>query len=240
MDLSTRVWSTGRVLLLAGALLATYLLFFAAAMRVAVRAREVVVPRLVQRSVNDAAAAVEESGLRLRVEEARRIDPKIGAGLIVAQDPAAGVTTRSGRSVRVWISAGARSSIVPALVGESERTAVLRLQSHGLQVSGAAEIRSTEYPAGAVVAQHPLPESPGVAVTLLVNRGEPEATYVMPDLIGVNGNRASDLLRGRGFRVSVVGEHPYPGVPGGVVLRQNPQAGFQISPGHVISLEVSK
>jgi beta-lactam-binding protein with PASTA domain len=240
MDLSTRVWSTGRWLVLAGALFATYFLFAAAAMRVAVRAREVLVPRLASRSVNDAATVLEESGLRLRVEEARRIDPKIAAGLIVAQEPGPGVTTRSGRSVRVWVSAGPRATIVPALVGESERTAMLRLQSHGLLVAGAAEIRSTEYPAGAVVAQDPPPEARGAAVTLLVNRGEPEATYVMPDLIGVNGDRASDLLRARGFRVSIVGEHPYPGVPGGVVLRQNPQAGFQISPGHVISLEVSK
>ena len=30
----------------------------------------------------------------------------------------------------------------------------------------------------------------------------------MPDLIGVNGDRAADLLRSRGFRVSVVGDHP--------------------------------
>jgi serine/threonine-protein kinase len=77
-------------------------------------------------------------------------------------------------------------------------------------------------------------------VALLVNRGESGLTYVMPDLIGVNGDRASDLLRTRGFRVAVVGDHPYPGVPGGIVLRQNPQAGFQISPGETISLEISR
>jgi beta-lactam-binding protein with PASTA domain len=75
---------------------------------------------------------------------------------------------------------------------------------------------------------------------MLVNRGERDATYVMPDLIGVNGDRAADLLRARGFRVAVVGDHPYPGVPAGVVLRQNPQAGFQIAPGEAISIEVSR
>jgi hypothetical protein len=30
------------------------------------------------------------------------------------------------------------------------------------------------------------------------------------------------------------------GIPAGVVLRQNPQAGFQIAPGEPISLEVSR
>ena len=62
----------------------------------------------------------------------------------------------------------------------------------------------------------------------------------MPDLIGVNGDRAADLLRTHGFRVSVVGDHPYPGVPAGIVIRQNPQGGFQIAPSDSISLEVSR
>jgi beta-lactam-binding protein with PASTA domain len=62
----------------------------------------------------------------------------------------------------------------------------------------------------------------------------------MPDLIGVNGDRAAEILRAHGFRVAVVGSTPYPGVAAGVVLRQNPQAGFQIGPGEPISLEVSR
>ena len=47
-------------------------------------------------------------------------------------------------------------------------------------------------------------------------------------------------MRTRGFRATVVGDHPYPGVAAGIVLRQNPQAGFQIAPGEPISLEVSR
>ena len=111
---------------------------------------------------------------------------------------------------------------------------------HGLELAALAEVRSSEYPAGAIVAQTPPPSTTAARVALLVNRGERGATYVMPDLIGVNGDRATDLLRVRGFRVAVVSEHPYPGVPAGIVLRQNPQAGFQIAPGESISLEVSR
>ena len=62
----------------------------------------------------------------------------------------------------------------------------------------------------------------------------------MPDLIGVNGDRAADILRDQGFRVAVVGSMPYPGVAAGIVLRQSPQAGFQVAPGEPISLEVSR
>jgi beta-lactam-binding protein with PASTA domain len=62
----------------------------------------------------------------------------------------------------------------------------------------------------------------------------------MPDLIGVNGYRAADALRAAGFRVAVVAQNPYPGVPAGVVIRQAPQGGFQVTPADTISIEVSR
>jgi serine/threonine-protein kinase len=240
MALKTRVWSAGKLLLLGGALLLTYVLFAAASMRVALKTREVVVPSLAGKTVNDATTLLAESGLQLRVEEGLRVDPKVPAGQIISQEPQAGISTRRERSVKVWVSSGPRSTIVPALLGETERTGQLRLQQEGLELAATAVIRSSEYPSDVIVAQTPPPKSNAPRVAVLVNRAERGATYVMPDLIGVNGDRAADLLRVRAFRVAVVGDHPYPGVPAGIVLRQNPQAGFQISPGEPISLEVSR
>jgi beta-lactam-binding protein with PASTA domain len=75
---------------------------------------------------------------------------------------------------------------------------------------------------------------------LLVNRGEDRASYVMPDLIGVNGQRAADVLRANGFRVSIVAQQSAPGLPSGVVIRQVPAGGYQVHPGDSISLEVSQ
>jgi serine/threonine-protein kinase len=198
------------------------------------------VPGLAGQSVNQATTALSEAGLTLKVEENRRPDPKVAAGLILTQDPPAGVRTRRQRSIKVWVSAGPRSSIVPAFVGETERTAQLTIQQNGLELAGVSEIRSDDYPTDVVVSQTPPPSAKGGRISLLVNRGQRSSTFVMPDLIGVNGDRAADVLRTRGFRAAVVGDHPYPGVPAGVVLRQNPQAGFQIAPGEAISLEVSR
>ena len=75
---------------------------------------------------------------------------------------------------------------------------------------------------------------------LLVNRGEDRATYVMPDLIGLNGERAADLLRMRGFRVSITAQSAASAIPPGVVMRQSPAGGYQVHPGDAISLEVSR
>jgi serine/threonine-protein kinase len=240
MAYGTRDWSAGKLLELAGALVATYLVFAAAAMRVALRAREVVVPDLTNHTANEATAVAGDLGLAVRLDDVRRPDPKIAAGRVIAQDPPAGSTSREQRTVRVWLSAGARSSTVPALLGESERAAQMRLSEDGLEPPTVSEIRSASFASDIVVAQDPPANASGSKVALLVNRAEQATNYVMPDLIGVNGERAATLLRNQGFRVAVVASTPYPGVAGGIVLRQSPQAGFQIAPGEPISIEVSK
>ena len=216
------------------------MLFAVVGLQVALQFRDVAVPNLVGQSVEQAAETLDGLGLQVRVEPLARIDPDVPAGHVADQDPATGLSTRSGRSVKVWLSSGASSGSTPTLIGQSERGARARLAEDSLRLRGVSEIRSNRYPADAVVAQEPPPRGSAAAVSVLINRGERGATYVMPDLIGVHGADAAEVLRARGFRVSVVGDHPYPGVEPGVVLRQSPQTGFQIAHGEAISLEVSR
>jgi serine/threonine-protein kinase len=240
MPLRTRVWSFGKLLVLAAALGATFLVFFGIAMRAALRAREVQVPSLSGRSVAEATQILADVGLGVRVDESRRSDEKVPEGRIVQQDPPAGVQARSQRTVRVWVSTGPRVTTVPILVGQTERTAQIRLEQDGLEVASLTEFRSPDYPADAIIAQDPPPGSRASTVALLVNRGEQAATYVMPDVIGTDGARAATFLRSRGFRVTIVGSQPYPGVPPGTVVRQQPAGGFRVAAAESISLEVSR
>jgi eukaryotic-like serine/threonine-protein kinase len=240
MELRNRVFGAGKALIFAGSLLATYLVFALGSLQYALHSREVQVPDLTNRSTADASAIIGDIGLTLKVDDAKRIDPRIPAGRVLAQEPAAGSTARQQRTVRVWVSAGPRAAAVPAVIGDTQRIAEAKLSQGGIAVGPISEIRSDDYPADAVVAQQPPPKSAAGSVALLVNRADRGVTYVMPDLIGVNGDRAAEALRQRGFRASVVSSSPYPGIAPGIVLRQNPQSGFQIRPGEPISLEVSK
>lgn len=245
MALGTRVWSAGKFFVLLGALAATYVLFAAASMRLAMRAREVEVPDLVNRLPNDATALANDIGLTVRVDDQRRPDAKVPAGYVLAQDPPAGLTTRRQRSVRVWLSTGPRSNTVPPLAGETERASQARLSQDGLELTGVSEIRSPAYASDVVVAQDPAARSVATTadtskVMLLVNRGQQGASYVMPDLIGVHAERAASILRDHGFRVAIVGSAPYPGIAAGIVVRQSPQGGFQITADEPVSLEVSR
>jgi serine/threonine-protein kinase len=129
---------------------------------------------------------------------------------------------------------------MPELVGQTERTARIRLDQDQIDIGSISEFRSPDYPADAVVAQDPPPDAVAPRVSLLLNRGEQATTYVMPDVIGMDGLRAAEALRSRGFRVSITGSQPYPGVPAGTVVRQQPAGGFRVAQADPISLEVSR
>lgn len=240
MPLRTRVWSFGRVLVIMGGLLATFFVFAAIAVRVAVRARDVVVPDVTGVAPTEASARLAESGLVLQVDRAERPSAEVPAGRILGQDPIAGAPSRRQRSVRVWLSAGPRVAYMPQLVGETERAAVIRLAQEGLATPVLAEIRSEEFSPDQVVAQEPPPGKPAASVQLLVSRGADMAAYVMPDLIGLPGEPAAAVLRQQGFRVSFVAQQTSAGIPSGLVVRQAPAGGYQVQPGAAISLEVAR
>lgn len=234
------MWGAGRVLVLGVALAATYGVFFLASLGVASRAREVKVPNIAGKSTQQATALLASSGLELIAEPIRRPDLTLPADHVITQEPAAGTVIRRGRTVRVRVSDGARLPTLPDLIGLSERAGQNALSQNQIQVSATAEIRSGDLAADSIVAQDPPARSASRSVGLLVNRGAQGITYVMPDLIGAPEARATELLRARGFRVAVVGYAAYPGLAGGIIIRQTPQAGFQIPPGEAISLEVSR
>ena len=235
-----RVWSAGRLLVLVGALGATYGVFFLAAMRIASNAREVKVPNVQGQSVAAATVLLANAGLALKVDPIRKADPKVPADHVLAQDPAAGTVLRRQRAVRIRVSDGQKDPVIPSVIGQLERAAEITLLQANVQIAERAEIRSGAYESGSVVAQTPPPKSRSATVSLLINRGNTGATYVMPDLIGTLSVRAEAVLRRLEFRISTVADVPYPGLPPGIVVRQTPQAGFQVAKGELISLEVSR
>ncbi len=234
------MWTAGRWLLLLAGLAATYLIFLLSSMRIAVKAREVTVPDLRGQALAAATALADTSGIALTVDPIKRPDASVPPDHVLTQDPAPGTVIRRQRPVRIRLSAEVPPSVVPAVTGESERAAQIRLAQDRVTIAQTAEIYTTTYTPGLVVSQDPPPKATAAQVSLLVNRGEAAVTYVMPDLIGTPGARVADLLRRRLFRVTILGEVPYPGLPPGTVVRQTPQAGFQIAPGDPITLEVSR
>jgi beta-lactam-binding protein with PASTA domain len=90
------------------------------------------------------------------------------------------------------------------------------------------------------VAQNPPPAAQAPEVSMLVNRGEQATTFVMPDVIGMDGDRAAEAMRSRGFRVTIVGTQAASGVPPGTIVSQQPRGGYKVGQADSISLEVSR
>ncbi len=236
-----RVWTAGRLLILAAALALTFGVFFLTAMRVATRAREVTVPDVLGKSIQEATELLDDVGLSVHVEDVKRPDQKVPADHVLVQSPAAGAVLRPQRSVRLQLSDGIRAPVVPDIVGRLERTAELALSDARIDVGARVEVRTTDHPPGWVLAQDPAPARRAAAVSLLVNRGEVDTRYVMPDLIGAPFDRVASILRTSNFRIAVAANVAYPGVPPGIIVSQRPAAGFQVSQQNdLISVEVSR
>ena len=195
---------------------------------------------LIGKSVADATAELSALDLQVRVDEGRRPDPKVPAGHVLGQEPTPGSPARRQRSIRVWLSAGAHIARAPNLLGETQRSAEIRLAQDGLFVGSVSEIRSAFYPPDIVVAQDPPASTETSEVRLLVNRGEDRAAYVMPDLIGKRTDDVLEALRRSQLKVPEIRYRPYPGVEPGTVLRQAPAAGYRVTRDTAVSLEVTR
>jgi beta-lactam-binding protein with PASTA domain len=241
LDLSKILRFAARNALLTAALLGALAVSALSTMRVVLSSRDVAVPSLAGRGLGDAGTLAADRGLVLRIE-GRRHDPSVPADHVVAQEPPPGGTLKAHRAVRVWVSLGPRRVSVPPIEGESARTARIALEQAGVPVARVVEIEDAAT-AGTVLVQRPPAGEADLSsggASLLVSRGPGGASYVMPDLIGREAGAVIAALQAAGLKVSDIRYRSYPGVEAGIVLRQNPPAGYPVSSRAALSLDVSK
>jgi beta-lactam-binding protein with PASTA domain len=223
------------------ALLVTAGLSALATMRVVLSAQDVAVPSLLSTRVTEAGALAARRGLSLRVE-GKRNDPRIPVDQVMAQEPPPGSTLKKHRSIRVWLSLGPHRTTVPAVEGESLRSARLSLDQGLVPIARVVEVNDPAEE-GMILLQRPGPgetDSVGDGMSLLVSRGPTAADYVMPDLIGRRAEDAVDGLRRVGLKVAEVRYRSYPGVAPGIVLRQIPASGHRVNRRTSVSLDISR
>jgi serine/threonine-protein kinase len=209
-----------------------------------VRGKSLPTPNLIGRTVADARAICSDLGVTLRVDtDARRNSDKVAAGNVVWQNRTPGATSliKRGTTIRVELSAGPLVIRVPDLDGTSAGTAVLRLGQQNLKLGALAYaemtsvngIISADPPKGTVVG----PQQP---VALLVGVPPQPPPYVMPDLIDHPLDEVRPYIETRGLRISTVKYESYPGIRDGIIIRQFPLRGAQVSARDGISVVVSK
>jgi serine/threonine-protein kinase len=195
---------------------------------------EVEMPELVGHPLAEAEARARAAGLVLEVAD-RVNNPRVPAGVVIAQDQPVGKRLKQGRRVGVTVSLGVRLVTVPNLVQRSVQDAQLALDAAQLKVGALQDGYDDVVRPGVVMRQDPAAGTQVPAetpVTLVVSRG-PQQTE-MPEVVGRSLDDARRLLEERGLvvaHVRVVGD---PFASPGTVLDQTPTAGARVRPGQVV------
>lgn len=199
------------------------------------------VPALVGIAPNEALAVLQEQGLRGQVQDGV-FDDAVAPGKVAVQKPGPGFALKRGAVVLMYPSLGNAAQAVPDVVGLPVALAQAQLEAQNLMVLRRCEVEG-QADATVVLATSPPPRTmvpPGSAVTLLVNRGTRQRRFVMPDLVGENEDLAIAATRNFGFRLASVQRIAYPGMPPGLVLRQDPPAGGMVTESALVALWLSR
>jgi len=212
------------------------------AMRFAIRGREVEVPSLAGKTVDQAKDILSRNGLVFKPASSR-FSSEVPEGQILLQFPPAGTRLKVNRTVRALVSLGERRFAVPNLVGTSLRAAQLTLAQRKLALGKTLYTHTSDGDSSTVVYQSPTAgtqEGADPSVNIVISLGPPAEYFIMPDLIGKSADLVASRARNEGFHLGKINYRKYPGVEPGVVIQQKPQAGYRLTKSEVILLDVSQ
>ena len=160
---------------------ALFLIFVAAAtgyitMWLATEKNMVQLPRLIGLDSTRALELLREQGLQPRVT-GREYSEQAEKDAVLSQRPASGSWVRKNSEIRLVVSRGGDAVALPSLAGLPLPHAKLILQANGLTLGRVAQVHSSEYPKGEVIAQDPEASATvrrGRPIALLVSLGRPE------------------------------------------------------------------
>jgi beta-lactam-binding protein with PASTA domain len=194
-----------------------------------------VVPNVVGHSELDAVTAIEAVD-HLVVSSIHEHDNSVPPGIVISQNPMAGMEVEVGSTVTIVISMG--RPVVPNVVGLSEAAAILAVESIDSLVVSVVYAHHDTVAAGVVIGQDPTGGATvnvGTIVTIGVSLGRP----FVPDVVGMSQAEAAIAI-GVIDGLSVSAQFEYDGaVPEGIVIDQDPAAGTVMDVGSTVTIVVS-
>jgi beta-lactam-binding protein with PASTA domain len=200
-----------------------------------------VIPDLTDLSLEDAESILDDKGLKLQVS-AEVYDLTKPPGTILSQVPQPNSRVREGRFVRVTVSKGGKTVLVPKLQGISIRQAELLLAHQGLEMGDVSWIPSDSFPEDVVIASTPSFETPvpfGMSINLRVSLGSQPDTVEVPNLLGMNIQESRKVLREIGLQLGRIDLKVNQDFLPETILGQFPPPGVKVERGTEMKLEVS-
>ena len=214
-----------------------------------------VVPDVTGSRLADAQQKLQALGFTAELKRVASTKPK---GIVLDQDPAAGVTALRGTTVTLSVSSGAKPVVVPRVVGQTQGAAVQALTALGLK--SVLQNVPSDQPAGTVVGQKPpagteVDKGAEVTVNVSTGTGQPTATTTtttttttalttsattpvrVPRVVGLAQTPALRRLNLLGLRPTV--GYVRSSQPANRVVSQSPKSGTSLRPGARVRVNVS-
>lgn len=205
-------------------------------------AQRVEMPDAVGKRLDDIVPPLEDAGVPIEVVEVA--SETVADGIIVTQEPAAGVQVTGEDPVRFEVSTGADERPVPEIVGLTVDAAGFELGVAGLTLGELAPVADANVPLGAVVSADPPPGTvveKDTPVSIVFSLGP--VPVVVPDVTNRAATQAESTLESLGFEVIRAGRLVASDAPGGgagAVFQQYPPAGTELQPGRSVTIVVGR
>lgn len=208
-----------------------------------IRSKEtVVVPELVGKGVVYALELLTDLGLNTKVKGSE-FSAKVPKHHIISQDPAAGMEIKQGRDVRLIISKGARSVVLPNLSGVGVPQARILLEENGLALGHLSYAYNQARPNEEIISQYPLPGTMGMRgdrVDLLVSAGKAFNLQPMMDLKGIGLNQAIAIIEQHHLIAGAIRSVRDKNLADDTVVDHRPPSGYPVAPGRTIDLTINR
>lgn len=203
------------------------------------RAKDIPLPNFVNMTREEAEQTAKDKKLQLQIDE--QYDKEVELGRVISQEPGymENYTIKENSTVKLVISKGSNTKIVPKVTGETYDNAVALLEEQELVVERVEE-SSDKVEAGYVIKQEPEAETElnaGETVKVYVSTGVKQIT--MEYVIGEKEADAKKKLTDIGFVVSIVYEEDT-AKDDGIVLKQSIDTGTTVKDGSKVILTVNK
>ncbi len=198
---------------------------------------DVVVPNVIDMTMEDATAALQEIGLVANVT----FEPneEVAANIVFSQSPGEGAQVQEASIVQLKVSQALDAQMLPDVVGLTQEEATRVLNEAGFRVDPVLE-PSKDKDAGIVIAMTPQPnqevnlDSP---IQITVSSGPDEIE--VPNVTGLKTADATNALGRVGLPSPTIELEASTDVAKGLVIRTDPAAGVLVSQDRVIIMYVS-
>lgn len=196
----------------------------------------VTTPNLKAKTVDEAALALTEIGLKVGTETPQA-DDNAPKGTVIGQDPAAGELIEAGQAVNLIVSAGKDQVPIPDLVNLPSIDDARLVLTEAKLLLGRVTPVDSDKPEGTILEQDPVANTVvdiGTLISVTVSNGK----IPVPDVVGKNETQAKNALVNAGFLVDIV-KQADGSVPVGTVLSQSPDAKELALKGSIVTLTVA-